>query len=656
VGLSTQDFIAAYRALSTRACPTSGIRKALRLQASRVEKGRRLTLAESLVESHAVSPFTGGELASTAAVDLRADPAALREAGDLFLSTETASELELDRIVDALMKPADPKTLKETPVPAGLTGYDLAWEVGRSRTGSVYRGTRRGTGQAVAIKVFRKEAFASDAERRAFLEALSAPPPESGPDTVKVVEVQDVDGHAVVIKEFIEGVPMDRLLADRKVSMRRGVEIVGRAAALLAPMHAKGISHGRLSARAIFVQANDRPKVELSDRPAGAKPQDDVDALGAVLYEVAAGAPPYGGFRSHELKAPSRHNPACAGDVEKIVLKALARDPARRYPDAGALAEDIERYLRHEPVTADVALSEAAPPSPIGDPRSRRWAWKLGAAAAVLLVAVGVISWIRSRPDKPSGPGPGPAPVVSSPRGEPVPPEVTPPPKRPPPPKEDARLKQLAAKGPLSTKEDLNFQFKAAELLASRSFDELDRLGEEALIRGPEAGWAHYHRAFVALERGKDDDALRHADRALAIGIPSMTLLYELRLDIRLARAEYKAALEELARLYPKEQGVSLPNQEILRLDREIEKDPAYAAAFIRRGAIYLHRRQARRAIEDFSRAVTAGESRADYFLALAYLEEGRKGDAAEATRRFIAAHESTAGAVEAKAFLASLQ
>lgn len=653
MGLSTQDFVVAFRAFSTRACSPSEIRKALRVQASRFEKGRRLTLSESLVESGALSPFTAGELASNAPVHLRGDPEALTAAGELFLATETASEIELDRIVDSLTRPVDPRTLKEVPVPAGFSGYDISWEVGRSRTGSVYRGSKRGAATPVAIKVFRKDVFATDAAKAAFLERMASGSPEDGPGLIKVFEARDVDGHAVVVQEFVEGVPLDTLLGERKVSLRRGFEIVGRAAALVAPAHGRGVAHGRLSARGILVQSNDHPKIDGPHRPEGVTPADDVAVLGGVLYEIAAGAPPYGGFRSHRLKPPSHHNPACAGEAERIILKALARDPARRYPDARALSEDIGRFLRHEPVTADVDASEAAPPSRthIAVPRRRR-GWKIAIAAAAILVPATLYALLNTGGNPPA-PAPVPPPVTAAPPPA-TPPSAPPPPvPAPAPPKVDPRVKELAAKGPLTPNEEIDFQMKASGLLAKRQFDELDRLAEEALIRGPEAGWAHYYRAFVALERGDDETSLKHADRALALGL-NRTALFELRFDLRLARAEYRQALEELERLFPKE-SVSAANQEILRLNREISRDPNHAASYIRRGAMHLHRRLPGRAAEDFAKAVASGDSRADYFYALALKEEDKVAEAAEAVRRFLAAHGAIPGATEAKAFLAML-
>ncbi|HTF56451.1 MAG TPA: protein kinase [Planctomycetota bacterium] len=652
MGLSTLDFVVAFRALGSRTCSVADLRRALKAQTSLMEKGRRLSLAEALAEEGILALHWAGELAGPAPVDIRSDPATLTATGELFLAADAATETELDRIIDVLARPADPRTLKEVPVPPSLAGYDIAWEVGRSRTGSVYRGSKRGSSEPVAIKVFRQEVFPSIAACRAFLGKMSPGSSDLGPAFIRVLEAKEADGHAVVVQEFVDGAPLETLLAERKLSLRRGFEIVARAAAALAPVHAKGRAHGRLSTRSIFVQNSDRPKIDSAVWPEDAAPADDVASLGGVLYEIAAGVPPFGGFRSTKLKPPSRFNAAAAGPAERIILKALARNPARRYPDAAALAADLDRFLRHEEVTADVEAREASPPSkPAMRSHPRRKREIVIAAAAIISVAVSLIVYKVTRSGS-HPPDSKPAPVASVP---PPAPPLTPPKAPPPPPapRPDLRKDELARKGPLKPADEIDFRMRATGLLAKREFGELDRLAEEALIRGPERDWAHHYRAVAALERGDAPAALVHADRAVALGADTPEL-HELRLEIRLARAEYRLVLEELDRLYPREK-LSLENQEILRLGRQIEQDKENAALFIRRGALYLHRRLASRAAEDFQKAVTLGESRAFYFLALALREDQRVEEAGEALRRFIAAHGNLPGAEEARALLASL-
>jgi tetratricopeptide (TPR) repeat protein len=652
MGLSSQDFVVAFRALSSRACPASALRRALKTQAGRMEKGRRLTLFETLLEERLIAPDRAGELNSAAPVDLRGDPEALAEAAELFMAAEAASEIELDRIVDSLTRPPDARTLPAVPVPSPIPGYDLSWEIGRSRGGAVFRGSRPGAPGAVAVKIFRREAFPSDEARRGFIERVTSTPPPVHTSFVPALAALEAGGQAVVVMDFVDGASLASLLAERKMSMRRGFEIVARAAEGLAAAHAEGRAHGALSAGSILVERNDRPRIVEFGWKAGGAPADDVAALGAVLYEIACGTPPFGGLRSKKLKPPSVHNPSAAGAAERVILKALARDPARRYPNAGALAADLARFLRHEEVEADVRPEEASPPSRVVAARRASPKVKIAvAAAAVALVAAGVVVAVLS-----SGGGSQPAPAAPAPvtLAPPSAPPAAPPPRPAPPvPKTDARVKELAAKGPLKPYEEIEFQFRATALLTKRAFDELDQLADEALIRGPESDWAHYYRAFVAFERDDDENALKHADRALALGM-NRAALFELRFDIRLSRAEYRLSLEELGRLYPKE-AVSLANQEILRLSRELEKDPRNGDALVRRGALFLYRHLSARAVEDFTKAAAGGESRADYFLAMALKEEDRLAEAAGAVKRFLAAHGGLPGAAEAKTFLETL-
>lgn len=654
MGLSTLDFVVAFRALGSRTCTVADLRRALKVQTALMEKGRRLSLGEALSEEGILSPERAGELANPTLLDVRGDPATLTATGQLFLSTEAATEPELDRVIDALIRRPDPRTLPAVTVPESLGECRISWEVGRSRTGAVFRGSRRGSAGPVAIKVFRREAFATEAARLGFLQRVRAAVPPGTSGLIPVLDAIDSGGQAVVAMEFVEGASLASLLDDRKVSLRRGFEIVARAADGLAPAHAAGSAHGSLSPGSLIIEGNDRPRPAEFGWSERGSPADDVAALGAILYEIAAGQPPFGGFRSTVLKPPSRHNSAAAGAAERIILKALARDPARRYPDAAALAADLGRFLRHEEVTADVEPGEASPPStPVMRSRPVRRRRILIAVAAILAIAGSLAAHLMVR-GGPKPPASRPAPVAQVPL--PATPPPTPPPKAPAPPpapRPDLRKEELARKGPLKPADEIDFRMRATGLMAKREFVELDRLGEEALIRGPERDWAHQYRAVAALERGDAPGALLHADRASALGMDTPEL-HELRLEIRLARAEYRLALEELDRLYPREK-LSLANQEILRLGRQIEQDKENAALFIRRGALYLHRRLASRAAEDFQKAVSLGESRAFYFLALALREDQRVEAAGEALRRFIAAHGNLPGAEEARALLASL-
>ncbi|MBI4565854.1 MAG: hypothetical protein HY716_14295 [Planctomycetes bacterium] len=665
MSLSTDDFAVAYRALTSKACTLKALQKAFKMQASRIEKGRHVPLRELLVTERFL-PEGHAALTGSDHLSVRSDPAALESLGELLLLLEVAHEYELDQVVDELAAGPDPRKLPDVEIPKSLAKYDLAWEVGRGRDGAVFRGMRREGHSIVAIKVFRPEVFAGERERKAFLERVtaSAAARHESSSFVRVYEsgeasVRFASGEvptAYIVMEFIEGPTLAAMIADRKVSLRRGFEIVERAARALAGAHAKGEAHDQLSGSSILVTGDDRPHIaEFGWRPGGT-PAQDVFALGGLLYEIAAGVAPYGGFRARDLKPPSRYNPQVAGAAERVILKAVARNPARRYADAGALADDIARYLRREDVAADVTAEESAAPPPAPAKRSRA-PWIVAgslAGAALLALTVWMVRGNR-KADESSEEASAPAVSWREPQGSAISngPAPSPPKKRRTRPPVDPRREEIAKKGPMKRRDEWDYRYAATGAIAEQNFDELERLAEEALIRGPERDWAHHWMAMAAREKGELDRALKHADRAIELGSQDPDLI-QMRFDIYLARSEFRKVLYEMGTLYPK--GIPQVNDEILRLNRQIETEPRDARLYLRRGALYHHRKHYPKAIEDFTMAVALGESRAHYFRGLTLMAEDRSEEAADAIQAFLAAHGSGPGADEARLALAEIE
>ncbi len=633
--LPLEDFSTALRVLQAGLATPRELAKTFQAQASAPQ---RRTIAELLQAERGFDP---GPL--PAVQDPAAIAGGLRELGELLLAGDLVSEHDLDRAAEQLFARPHPKQLPPVPFPKGVDRYDLEWEVGRGREGAVYRAMREGDPPIAALKVFRKEAFATDEDRAAFVVRMVESVGKPRPGFVRVLEGGEASGQAWVALEFIEGKPLSALIAERKLGLRVGLEVLEKAARALGGLHAEGKVHGSLGATSILVTPDDRPHIADPGTGRGS-PADDVAALGAILYELATGQPPYSGWRRDELKPPSSVNGAAAGGVERAIFKALAVDPTRRYRDAGELADDLARILRHEDVRADVRATETRRAVATA-PKKSRLPLVAGAVAALLLVAVA--AWSLTRPK--DGPKPGPASGGGPARPTPTTGPVATRAPRSAPPRSDPEREAIAARGPMKRSEELDLRGKCAGALSERDFPRLEKLADEALLRGPERDWAHLFMAYCTRERGDLGAALEHATRAKDLGCEDPDLP-RLRRDLVLLRGEYRRYLGELDAAFPR--GVPQVNDEIRKLSEAIVAEPRDARLHVERGALFHHRQLYSRAIEDFAAAASLGDSRSRYFLALALWAEERPAEALEALKQFLAAHGSGPAGDEARATL----
>jgi tetratricopeptide (TPR) repeat protein/tRNA A-37 threonylcarbamoyl transferase component Bud32 len=300
--------------------------------------------------------------------------------GDLLVRSGLLGPEELSRLR------AEHK-LRSEGVPV-LSRFEVGDKLGEGTTAVVYRTWDRQLQRWVALKVLRESVALSEIGRERFRREALAAAALSHPHLVAVYDSGEHDGRLYLVMEMVEGRSLGVLLRERRPEAAAWVTLLEKIARGVAAAHAAGIVHRDLKPGNIIVSSAGEPKVgdfglaHLSDSDAGltrtgvtlgtpaymapeqvegragdVSPRTDVYALGAVLYEGLAGRPPHGGESVAEIFGKiAREEPASLRtlrsgiprELEAIVFKALERDPARRYADAGLFADDLARWLRGE--------------------------------------------------------------------------------------------------------------------------------------------------------------------------------------------------------------------------------------------------------------------------------------------------------------------
>src|SRR5205807_9224287 len=265
-------------------------------------------------------------------------------------------------------------------------------EVGRGGQGVVFRARQKSLNRTVALKVISLGQWASKAHLKRFrLEAEAAARLEHS-GIVPIHEVGERDGSCYFSMQFIEGGQLDEVVRREPMPIRRAVELIAKVARTVHYAHEHHILHRDIKPGNILLDQKGEPHLtdfglarlvetestvtrtmEVLGTPSYMAPEQavgnnasvtsatDIYGLGAVLYQLLTGHPPFAAGTTYETvrlvldtepRQPRLLNPKIDRDLNTICLKCLDKDPQRRYSSALALAEDLERWLKHEQIRA----------------------------------------------------------------------------------------------------------------------------------------------------------------------------------------------------------------------------------------------------------------------------------------------------------------
>jgi TolB-like protein/class 3 adenylate cyclase/Tfp pilus assembly protein PilF/predicted Ser/Thr protein kinase len=283
-------------------------------------------------------------------------------------------------------------TIRPPPMLIDFGDYELLEQIGRGGQGVVFRARQKSLNRTVALKVINLGQWSSKAHVKRFRREAEAAASLDHAGIVPIHEVGERDGSCYFSMKFVEGGQLDEVVRRSSMSIRQAAELIAKVARIVHYAHEHGILHRDIKPGNILLDANGEPHLtdfglarlletessvtqtlDVLGTPSYMAPEQavgnnaavssatDVYGLGAVLYQLLTGQPPFAGGTTYETikllldtepRQPRLLNPKIDRDLSTICLKCLEKDPKRRYSSALALAEDLEHWLRHEPILA----------------------------------------------------------------------------------------------------------------------------------------------------------------------------------------------------------------------------------------------------------------------------------------------------------------
>jgi hypothetical protein len=324
----------------------------------------------------------------------------------------------------ATLAPAGPPPSGDRPT---VPGFEILEELGRGGMGVVYKARQVSLNRFVALKMILAGPYSGPDHLARFRREAEAVACLQHPGIVQIHEIGSHAGHSYLALEYVPGGALTTRCAGRPLPPMLAADLVHTLARAVHYAHQRGVVHRDLKPGNVLMTEDGSPKItdfglakrldpdgraseeltqsgailgtpsymapeQASGKRGGIGPAVDVYALGAILYELLTGRPPFQADSTVDLifkvvseapASPRKLNPTLPRDLETVCLKCLQKEPAQRYGSAEALADDLKRFRNGEPTLARPAGKVE---------RFRRWAWRRrwrlagGAAAALVLL------------------------------------------------------------------------------------------------------------------------------------------------------------------------------------------------------------------------------------------------------------------------------